>query len=354
MVSQNTGVTESPTLTEPVPAAAPPDQSAEVLDYPQPPEVPAPNEGVPEEADAPDVGEASSQAEIDAGATTPEGGTTEGASQALKARDVTLTWRNTADLLKFVRFTDFVPCDFNQDGVVDILALNSRVSTGYGFRGIGNGLFDEGPSFDLPFRPAAAVSRGGSDETINGLFLVSASGTVSLFYPLTGEDPSTGIPPDSFSVYRIDTETGPVFAVHGEGESFVRVFLATDGGLRALGEHPATPTADIAGWYGDVVAWRYRDQEILFPLPPSGAEKTTRIADLNGDDILDLVYYDSGRIFCQLSRDGEPLMEEQAVPCSAKPTAIRIADVDADGFPDVLALMQSSGTLEVYLAEPKK
>ena len=283
----------------------------------------------------------------------PEPQVIEVVSSPSVARDITLIWSNTADLLKFVRFTDFVLCDFNQDGIADILALSSRMSTGYGFRGIGNGLFAEGPSFDLPFRPTAAVSLGGSDETVNGLFLISASGIVSMFYPLTGEDPSAGITPDSFSVYRLDSETGPVFAVHGEGETVIRVFLASDKVLQDLGEHPATLSVDITGWYGDIVVWSYLDQAIPFPLPPSGVEKTARIADLNGDGILDLVYYDSGRIVCQLSRDGEPLMEEQAVPCSAKPVAIRIADVDGNGFPDVLALIGSSGTLEVYLVEPK-
>jgi len=354
LVSRDTGVAEaeSTTLTEPVQAAAPPDES--IITLAATPDAAEPHQDVSKEADAPNVAEAPSEVEIDVGITIPDDRMTGGTPQVVDAHEVTLTWGSTADLLKFVRFSDFVPCDFDGDGIADILALSSKASTGYGFRGIGNGLFVEGPSFDLPFRPAAAMSLGDSDETINGLFLVSASGTVSLFYPFTGEDPSTGIAPNAFNVYRVDTETGSVLTVHGGSETFVRVFLATDGSLQNLGEHSAIPTANIAGWYSDVAAWRYLDQEVPFPLPPNGVERTTRIADLNADDIPDLVYYDSGRIVCLLSREGELLVEEQAVPCSAKPVAIRIADVDADGFPDVLALMQSSGTLEVYLVEPKR
>lgn len=324
------------------------------VESPQQPEVPDSNEAVSDQGAGHDATGEEPPSKVTASVATPASDPPGSLpNQELIARDVALTWSNTVELLRFVRFTDFVLCDFNQDGIADVLGLSSRMSTGYGFRGIGNGLFAEGPSFDLPFRPAAAVSLGNYDETINGLFLVSASGLVSMFYPLTGEDPSTGITPNSFSVYRIDTETGPIFAVHGDGETFVRVFLASDRGLQDLGEHPAIRSADIRGWYGDIVAWSYLDQAIPFPLPPSGAERTTRIADLNGDGILDLVYFDSGRIVCLLSRDGEPLMEEQTVRCSAQPVSIRIADIDGNGFPDVLALIGTSGTLEVYLTTPK-
>jgi hypothetical protein len=59
------------------------------------------------------------------------------------------------------------------------------------------------------------------------------------------------------------------------------------------------------------------------------------------------------KIVYLLSCDGEALAEEQTVPCHAKPVALRIADVDGNGFPDVLALIGTSGTLEVYLVEPK-
>lgn len=268
------------------------------------------------------------------------------------ARDIALI-QSTVDLLEFVRFGDFVPCDYNRDGIVDILALNSRLSTGYGFTGIGNGLFTAGPSFDLPFRPAASVPLGDSSAAINGLLLVSAAGTVSVFYPLTEDDPSMTAKASAFSVFRVGTVDGPVFVIHGEDETSVRIYLLVNGGLQDKGEYPASRTSDIIDWYNEITTWHSPDEEESFPLPPTGMEKTARIADLNGDAIPDLLYCHSGEIVYLLSQDGEALMEEKTVACHTSPTVLRIADVDGNGFPDVLALIGSSGTMEVYLVEPQ-
>jgi len=267
------------------------------------------------------------------------------------AREIAFT-RAAVDLLKFVRLTDFVPCDYNQDGIVDVLALNSRLSTGYGYSGIGNGVFTEGPSFDLPFRPAAATPLGDSGNAANGLFLVSAAGTVSIFYPLLEDDPLMTVKTSSFSVFRVANADGPVFVVHGDGESSVHVYLLTNGGLQDKGEYPASRTSDITDWYNGITTWDSLNAQEPFPLPLTGMEKTARIGDLNGDNIPDLIYYDSGKVIYLLSRDGETLMEEQTVSCHSKPAALRLADVDGNGFLDVLALM-TSGTLEVYLVTPE-
>lgn len=267
------------------------------------------------------------------------------------ARKIAFT-RAVVELLKFVRLTDFVPCDYNQDGVLDVLALNSRLSTGYGFSGIGNGVFIEGPSFDLPFRPAAAVPVADSGNAVNGLFLVSAAGTVSIFYPLLEDDPSMTAKASSFSVFRVDTVDGSVFVVHGEDEISVSIYLLINGGLQDKGECPASHTSDVTDWYNGITTWDSLNEQEPFPLPPTGMEKTARIEDLNSDNIPDLIYYDSGKVVYLLSRDGEALMEEQTVPCYSKPAALRLGDVDGNGFLDVLALMPS-GTLEVYLIRPE-
>jgi len=267
------------------------------------------------------------------------------------ARDITFS-RLTVSLLRFVRFTDFVPYDYNSDGIIDILALTFRLSTGHGFSGIGNGLFTEGPSFDLPFRPTAAVSLGGFDNEISGLFLVSATGTISLFCLRTA-NPSTASQGSAFFVFRVDTADGPILAVHGLDEASVRIYRPVNGVLQNKGEHPALRTRDLIDWYNKITIWLSPDDQKPFPLPPIGLEKTARVADLNGDLIPDLIYYNSGELVFRLSWEGEPLVKERTVPFHTRPAALRIADVDNNGFPDVLALIEQSGTLEVYLVTPK-
>jgi len=300
----------------------------------------------PPSAAEPAVTEASSQT-----ASTTEGGEAISPPQPIAAKDITLT-HTRVDLVKFVRFTDFVPCDYNEDGIVDVLALSSRLSTGYGFTGIGNGLFTEGPSFDLPFRPAAAVPAGSSSEEINTLFLVSSVGTVSIFYPLVDDDPPMLGPSAVFSVFRLECEEGPFFAVHGENEASVRIYSLAMGGLQDEGEWPTLQSDDVETWYRQVTSWRPLADQGPFPLPPNGMERVAQLGDLNGDMILDLVYYASGKIFYKLSQDGKALAGEKAAPCSTAPAAIKLADVDGNGLLDVLALVGSSGILEVYLTEP--
>ena len=338
-------------IVEPVPTtsdveSASPAQAGSADVDKQPMVEPAPTE---QRSTTPSVDEAATE-QVPVIAVAPSA-VSEQVKESLVARKIAFS-QSTVDLLNFVRFTDFVPCDYNKDGIVDILAVNSKLSTGYGFCGIGNGLFKEGPSFDLPFRPVAAAELGNSGDAINGLFLVSSVGTVSLFYPLLDDDPTMRSKAARFSVFRVDTASGPVLAVHGEDDTSVRIYSLVGAGLQDSGECGVVRTDDITDWYNQVTTWGLSDMQAAFPLPPVGMEKTARIADLNGDNIPDLIYYDSGKIDCLLSEDGGALILEQTVPCHAKPVALRIADVDGNGLPDVLALIGSSGVLEVYLTEP--
>ncbi|NIA10859.1 MAG: hypothetical protein GWP10_14310, partial [Nitrospiraceae bacterium] len=156
-----------------------------------------------------------------------------------------------------------------------------------------------------------------------------------------------------FSVFRVDTADGPVFSVHGKGEASVHIYSFVSGGLQDNGERTAVLADDITDWYNQVTTWDVSDMQAVFPLPPVGMERTARIADLNGDAIPDLVYYDSGNIVYLLSQDGKVLANEKTVPCHAKPTSLMIADIDGNGLADVMALIGSSGTVEVYLTELK-
>ena len=262
--------------------------------------------------------------------------------------------RQTAvELVRFIPFTDLVPCDYNQDGVLDVIVLNSKVSDGYGMTGIGNGLFAQGPCFDLPFRPAGAVSLGSGPEERNGIFLISSAGSVSLFFPLIVEVSQETAPATTFAVLRVDTGSGPLFVVCEAGKPQVHLYGAEGLTVKDLGARASSRVASAADWYGRLVAWQPTSEGVAFPLPPEGTERTTCVADVNGDGIPDLVYYETGKIVWKLSLDGAPLAVEKTAPCPTRPTVVRVADVDGNGLGDVLALMGTSGVLEVYLALPE-
>lgn len=176
---------------------------------------------------------------------------------------------------------------------------------------------------------------------------------MSIFYPLVDKDPSLGTRASKFTVFRIDSENGPIFAVYGKDKESVHLYFLENGSLQDKGEHPASRINDIATWYEKVTSWKLAEDKIPVPLPPLGMDKLAQISDLNGDKIPDLVYYDSGKIICRLSQNGKALAEEKTISCPMQPASLRIADVDGNGLPDVLALISSSGTLEVYLTKAK-
>jgi len=331
--------------------------AAEVLGSPElsslsgSPSLPPASEPAPP-AGTPQGGNAEEQAHAPEVAVAPTAPSATPPGSSPQARDIAIT-RTTVDLVKFVSFTDFVTCDYNQDGHLDVLALNSRISNGCGATGIGNGLFTEGPSFDLPFRPAGAVSLGSGPETQNGIFLVGSEGTVSLFFPLIVNVSQAIAPAATFAVFRVDTPTGPLFVVCETGKSQVHLYGAEDLTVKDLGTRSSARAASAADWCKKLAAWQLVSEGKAFPLPPEGADRTTCVADVNGDSVPDLVYYESGQIVWKLSKDGMPLALEKSSPCPAKPTVIRIADVDGNGLGDALALMGTSGVLGVYLTMPE-
>ncbi|MFC2081901.1 FG-GAP repeat domain-containing protein [Candidatus Bipolaricaulota bacterium] len=257
---------------------------------------------------------------------------------------------NSIQLVYFLRLTDLITCDFDEDGWLDVLVLSSRVSTGYGYEGFGNGTFSEGPSFDLPFRPAAAVSLGRGNSGVEGAFLVSASGIVSAFFPLTSEDSSLRGQADSFSVFRVEKPDGMKFAVHEAAGESVQLYQVSDTAVADLGQRVASECSGPAEWYAALATWIEEDNgQLQFPLPPAGTEKTTQLADLNSDGIIDLVYWEAGKLILSLSQSGEALAKTLDLPCTGKPAVIRIADVDSNGLPDLLVLEDATGVLDVYL-----
>jgi len=252
-----------------------------------------------------------------------------------------------SELLRFVSLQDIAPCDFNQDGIIDVLALNHRVSTGYGYEGIGNGLFHAGPQFDLPFRPAAAACVG--DPLDNNLVLVSAEGSIALFHPLVSPDPPTRIVQSPMQIIPLGgDEFADIIAVASDKSAVAEAYQLVGSGLVLLGEYAAQDAQTLDAWFDAVLAWSKAESAV--PLPPIQYRRRARVADLNCDGIPDIVASEGHQIACRLSEDGVPLRTTLHVPLGIDPVALRVADVDGNGLTDIL-LLGSAGTLEAVLFE---
>jgi len=254
-------------------------------------------------------------------------------------------------LVRFVPVTDFVTYDLNGDGRTDLLALSSRTSDGYGYVGVGNGLFCEGQTFDLPFRPAGAASLPSGVTDTPAIFLVSSEEDAALFWPTDCGSAIASTTPMEHATACIQTTAGTRVAAWACGSDTVRVYAADADGVSSLGEWRSDRAPDAAAWCRQVIAWGAQPEGSAFPLPPrAGGDRTTCLGDINGDGILDVAYCRSGAIVLLLSENGEPLVLEQSIPIAGTPVAVRIADVDGDGRGDVLALNSPANTLWVFVA----
>lgn len=251
----------------------------------------------------------------------------------------------TTQLVRFIQLQDFVPCDFNEDGIVDILVFNPRISTGYGFQGIGNGLFEEGPSFDLPFRPVACASIG--DPLENNVVLLSKEGSLSVFHPLVSSDPPTGFIDVPLSIRALGDEFAARFAVIDEENLVCEVYELIGSGVLKLGDYSVERAESESDWYATVLGWE-ADHERVPGLPFSSSKM--RISDFNCDGIADLVMSNNRELTVLLSSRNEALVSARKVQIAGNPVSIRIADVDANGLPDIL-ILHESGVLETITVE---
>jgi hypothetical protein len=272
----------------------------------------------------------------------------ESSAETTSACDIVFA-TTTVELVRFIKLQDFVPCDFNEDGIVDILAFNPRISTGYGFQGIGNGLFEEGPSFDLPFRPSACAAIG--DPLENHVILLSREGSLSVFHPLVSSDPPTGLIDVPLSIRPLGDEFSTRFAVIDKENLVCEVYELIGSGVLKLGDYPVESAVAGNDWFEGILEWK-TGLEYVPGLPLSQSQEM-RIADFNCDGIPDLASVVGHEIVVSLSADRQSLMIEKRVQITGNPQSIRIADIDTNGLPDILVLY-GTGILEIITVRAEK
>jgi len=251
---------------------------------------------------------------------------------------------SSTQLLQFLRIDDVVPCDFNGDGLVDLLALNRRVSTGYGYRGIGNGMFAEGPSFDLPFRPAASAGAGAPED--NALLLASSEGTLTLFHPILSEDPPSEIMGSLIDLVKLGgaCSDAPLALLDGSRKT-AEVYEASLAGVRLLGKFGVSTFEDPMSWLTAILTWS--PDTLGVPVISNSLIGKCVLADLDRTEPLDLAYAQRGDLMI-LQNGGA--CDAQRIPITGDVVSLRAADVDGNGCEDLVVLL-SGGIVDILLCE---
>jgi len=249
-------------------------------------------------------------------------------------------------LAGFVRFTDFALCDFNEDGVLDILALSSQLSTAFVYEGASTGIFTESGSLDLPFRPACSLNLPEQVGLPGTVFLVSGTGLVSLFVPIQSQE-NSGTPSLIRSVRLLGTENGiatiAVVDANANEAILYQVGAISAAGALEVGRTNYREIQDPFEWYRAFSSW---DSDGSSPLPvlSPDLERITALADLEGTPELEMLLYRDGSITAYGFEQGEAV-RLASVDCPSRPESIRIGDVNQDGVGDLLWLQ--AGTLRV-------
>ena len=253
----------------------------------------------------------------------------------------------SSSLARFVRFTDFVPCDFNEDGVVDILALSSQLSTAFVYEGASTGVFTEGASLDLPFRPACSLRLPEEVGLPGAIFLVSGTGLVSLFVPIHDREGSGATSHiRSARLLRIEDGTATV-AVVDASEDEATLYQVSATGALEVGRAGFYEISDPFEWYLEFSSWDGQEGTPL-PILPSNLEKITVLADLRGSYEMEMILYHDGSIEVYAFEQGEAVCLG-SIECPSRPEAIRVADLDRDGASDLLWL--EAGVLRVVFGQ---
>jgi hypothetical protein len=215
--------------------------------------------------------------------------------------------------------------DFNGDHHLDLAVLNAGTHDVSIFLGDGHGHFTPSGSFNAGDQPA-------------GLSVVDVNH-------------------DGILDLVVSSELGDVTTLLGNGDGTFKPFTRIDRSMAiAVGDLDGDGKPD---W---VVTNRTRDHLVVEHeqagnglsqsasdglMAPAGV----KVADLNGDGIMDIVVADSGSndVLVYLGLGGGRFMDAQRLFAGTNPVDVQVADVNGDGIPDLVVTNSGSNDVSILL-----
>ncbi len=228
--------------------------------------------------------------------------------------------------------------DLDQDGHLDLVIANLAEDSLVVFRGNGRGSFTRLGSSPAGANPTDLVAADINED--GAIDLVVANHETSYLTLLIG-DGYGGFRPDANSPLTIDVDPHPhavgVEDIDGDGHVDLVVDDRTRRGLvvlRGLGDGAFETSGTLIEVGGD---------------PYRGFA----IGDLNGDGRLDLVTPNPKEVGVLVGTGSESIVFHRASPLpNSSPFAVAIADINGDGFPDVIASSERGGShVRVFLGD---